>query len=118
MYDIRADLKNNILLMRLEGKMSDQELKEGADHCISEAKKLKAGYTIINDISKMKPATTAGEQEIVRVQSFVVNHGVGIIIRVVNDRDTKSQFQKTEDQAGYTAIQARSVDEAYEILNL
>ena len=118
MYDIRADLKNNLLLMKLEDYMSDQELHVAADHCISEAKKLQKGYTIINDISKMKPVSPAGEKEILRVQSFVIHHGVGRIIRVVKDSKTTRQFQSTQNQAGYTAILASSIEEAYEIMNL
>ncbi len=118
MINIRADLKNNLLLLELSGHLTDHELRHSADFCIAEAKKLRRGYTIINDVSNMRPVSLAGEKEIIRVQSFVVNHGVGKIIRVVKKDEIREQFQSTENKAGYTAIQARSLKEAYEIAAL
>ncbi|WP_420582822.1 hypothetical protein [Reichenbachiella sp.] len=44
--------------------MTDQELKEAAQICIDEIKKLSPGFAIINDISKLKPASPRGAAEI------------------------------------------------------
>ena len=116
MIDIKADIEKNILLLRLEGFLTDDALKSGVDLCIAEAKKLSSGYFIINDISRMKPASPAGAAEIKRAQSYVINNGVGKIIRVTRNPITKIQLNRTSIEVGYEAFEVRSLEEAYQLI--
>lgn len=116
MIDIKADTQQNLLVLRLEGFLTDEALKDGVDLCISEAKKLTKGFTIINDISKLKPASPAGAAEIKRAQAFVLENGVGRIIRVTKNPISKMQLTRTSGEVGYEAFETRSLDEAYKLI--
>ncbi|SHJ90686.1 hypothetical protein SAMN04488028_10299 [Reichenbachiella agariperforans] len=116
MYDIKADEKKNLLVLILEGFLTDQELIEGADLCISEAKKLRPGFVVINDISRMKPASPQGAQEIKRAQAFVLGIGVTKVIRVTDNPVVKMQFNRTGSAAGYEALEVSTMEEALALL--
>ncbi|UXP33859.1 hypothetical protein N6H18_07860 [Reichenbachiella agarivorans] len=116
MYEIKADIQKNILILRLEGYMSDEEIKAGVELTISEAKKLKSGYTVINDITKMKPASPLGTEEIKRAQAFVVSNGAAKIIRIVDNPISKMQFNRTSTAAGYHALEAKTVEDALKLV--
>ncbi len=92
--------------------MSDEELETGSDLTISEAKKLKKGFVIINDISKMKPASPQGTEYIKKAQKFVIQNGAAKIIRVTDNPVVKMQFERTESSAGYEAIEVKTFEEA------
>lgn len=112
MYNIQSDIRKNLLILHLEGNMTDAELRQGAADVVREAAKLKPGFVVINDISKMKPATQTGAEEILKAQKQVAAMGVGRIIRVTEDPISKMQFSRTARQAGYQAENASSMEEA------
>jgi len=112
MYKIEADQAKNLLILHLEGFMTDEELKRGAEDVISEVDKLKPGFVVINDISKMKPASQVGAEEIKKAQIHVVKKGVSKIIRITDNPISKMQFNRTGKEAGYIAEEAKSIEEA------
>lgn len=112
MIKIEADLNRNLLILHLEGFMSDDELKRGAIDVMRESDKLKPGFSVINDISKMKPASQVGAEEIKKAQMYVMQKGVHKIIRITDDPISKMQFNRTSKQAGYIAEYASSINEA------
>ena len=112
MYKIEADQSKNLLILHLEGFMSDDELKRGADDVIKEVDKLKEGFVVINDISKMKPASQVGAGYIKNAQVHVVQKGVSKIIRITDNPISKMQFSRTGKEAGYIAEEAKSIEEA------
>ncbi|MEP2026712.1 MAG: hypothetical protein ABJH98_03250 [Reichenbachiella sp.] len=116
MIDIKADTDQNILILHLEGFLTDDQLKTGVDLCISESNKLTKGYSIINDISKMKPASPAGAAEIKRAQAHVLNNGVSLVIRVTHNPITKIQLNRTSGEVGYQAYEVSTMEEAYELI--
>ncbi|SMD36367.1 hypothetical protein SAMN04488029_2855 [Reichenbachiella faecimaris] len=116
MIDIRADVSRNILILHLEGFLTDDELMHGVNLCISESNKLKDGYTIINDISKMKPASPAGAAEIKRAQAHVINNGVSRVIRITQNPITKIQLNRTSGEVGYQAYEVSTRAEAYALI--
>jgi hypothetical protein len=117
-YKSRADMEKNRLFIYLEGFMSDEELKSAADLVISEAKKLKPGFSTINDISNFKPATPKGAEEISRAQVFLKENGVGHVIRIVGEKVLASiQFKRTQNDAGYIADHVTTMDDALIILD-
>lgn len=116
MYNIQADTDQNLLLLHLEGFMTDQELKEAAQICIEKINKLTSGFSIINDISKLKPATPIGAAEIKRVQSIAAEQGAAKIIRITHNIVTKMQFHRTSREVGYQAFEVSTMDEAIRLL--
>jgi hypothetical protein len=116
MFEIKADSKLNLLVLRLEGFMTDDQLKQASDKCIAEAGKLKPGFTVINDISQMKPASPTGAEHIKRAQTSVIGKGVGKIIRVTENQISKMQFNRTSKEVGYNAVEVTSLDEAYRLV--
>ena len=116
--EIRADTLKNRMYLVLDGFFTDEEMKKAADEAIQEVKKLKPGFAIINDISKFKPATAQGVEEMKRAQKFVQTAGVGRIIRIVESAAlAQMQFKRTSREAGYTAETAASVQEAEAMLD-
>lgn len=117
MFEIKADPKLNLLVLRLEGFMSDDQLKQASDKCVAEAGRLRAGFTVINDISQMKPASPTGAEHIKRAQASVISKGVGKIIRVTQDQISRMQFNRTSREVGYHAVEVNSLEEAYQLLH-
>lgn len=116
--DIRADVAKNRLYLVLGGFFADAEMVPIVDKCIAEAKKLKPGFDVINDISEFKPATPKGADEIKRAQIFVKENGVRKVIRVVGEAVlTQAQFDRQGKSAGYAADTASTVAEAEKILD-
>ena len=105
----------------MNGFFSDAEVITAADLTIAEIKKLKPGFTIINDISHFKAATQAGAENIKRAQVFANERGAKRIIRVVGKDAAASaiaamQFDRTSKQAGYTADIVATVEDAEKLL--
>ncbi len=120
-YRINANVKKNRLYLILKGFFTDEEVHKAAELTISEIDKLKPGFSIINDISNFKPASPAGAEEIKRCQIYASEHGVKRIVRVVGkdavaSAITAMQFSRTQQQAGYTADIAATVEDAEKLL--
>jgi hypothetical protein len=108
---------NNRLYLILSGFFSDEELKAAGDKTIQEAKKLRPGFAVINDISNFKPASAAGIAEVKRAQLFIMEHGAGKVVRVVGPAAlTSMQFSRTSKEVGYQADAVASVEEAEKFL--
>jgi len=116
MYKIEADKARNLLILHLEGFMSDDELKKGAEEVMRKSDTLKDGFVVINDISKMKPASQGGAEEIKKAQQYVVQRGMGRIIRVTSDPISSMQFNRTSKSVGYIAETAGSMEEALKMV--
>lgn len=118
MHTIKADSSKNLLILKLEGYMNDQEVHEAAEQVVSEAKKLAPGFSVINDISKMKPASQKGVEDITKAQAAVVQLGVSKVIRIVNNPVSKMQFQRTARiaNANYQVAEVSNMDEAMQMI--
>ena len=118
-YNIRADLSKNRLYMSISGFMDDDLVTQVVDKVIAEAKKLKPGFAVINDISTFKPATPKGAEEIKRAQLFVKENGVGRVIRVTGqDGIAAMQFSRiSKTTTGYEADQVTTVEDAEKLLD-
>ena len=117
-YKIWADPAKNRLYIVLKGAIPDEMAKAAADQAIEEAKKLGAGFFVINDISEMQPGSPKGAAEIRRAQAFLGYHGVRRIIRIVKaaGQAVNKQFESTPP--GYPAVNtASSIAEAEAILD-
>jgi hypothetical protein len=118
-YDVHADVVRNRLYVVLDGFFSDEEAKEVTDLVIGEIDKLRPGFDVINDISKFKPLTPAGVQEIARAQRFTEAKGVRRIVRISSESVIGGmQFERVSHKS-YDHSQANfasSVEEAEHML--
>lgn len=116
MYKIEADVESNLLVLHLEGFMSDEELKKGSQEVIDCVDQLKPGFIVINDIANMKPASQVGTEHIKKAQMYVAQNGVGRIIRVTDNPISKMQMSRTAKSAGYIADEAKTMEEAMKMV--
>ncbi|MEQ8474258.1 MAG: hypothetical protein RIC35_23885 [Marinoscillum sp.] len=116
MYKIEADVNKNLVVLHLEGFMSDDELKKGAEDLMREVDKLRHGFVVINDIAKMKPASQEATEYIKEAQMYVVQKGVSRIIRVTENPISKMQMNRTAKAVGYIAENVSTMEEAMEMV--
>ena len=102
----------------MEGSLTYAEAKVASDQVITEAEKLKSGFDVINDITKYKGSPSEAEEEIKRAQLFIKNHGVGKVIRLMDEVAFGAiEMEKKSREAGYQADFATSIEEAIKKLN-
>ena len=118
-YDIRADVSKNRLYLRFVGFMSDEDAAKIAERIIAEIGRLRPGFSIINDISALKPTSQAATEHLRRAQDLSVKRGSGRVIRVVgNQAVTQMQWNRTlKETFGRTAEVAATVEEAERMLD-
>lgn len=112
MYHIELDVNKNLVVLHLEDFLADDELRSAAEDLMKAVDKLRRGFVVINDISKMKPASQEGAEEIKKAQIYVVQKGVSRIIRVTDNPISKMQFSRTAKAAGYIAENVSTMEEA------
>jgi cell division ATPase FtsA len=117
-YKVWADIPLNRLYIVLEGFMPLDMLKAAADKVIAEGDKLKPGFHVINDISRMATTSPEGADHIKRAQAHLKEIGVARVIRILLQENTvtKMQFDRTSKEF-YQANVASSLEEAEDILN-
>jgi hypothetical protein len=116
-YVIQADTAKNRLNITLNGFFSDAEVTAAVDKIIDEAKKLKPGFVVINDVSNFKPASQTAVGEMKRAQVFVKENGAARIIRVVGEATLASmQLSRSGKEAGYDADTVGSLAEVEKLL--
>jgi hypothetical protein len=115
---LHLDEQKNRLYLTLTGLMTDAEMRVAADQTIEVVKKLRKGFTVLNDISQFRPMTKDGVNEVARVGVFCAQHGMRATARVVGISPTAhQQFQRVAKENGYTAYTAQSVEEAEALLD-
>jgi len=80
-YEIRADVVKNRLYARLAGFKTDEDAVRVADTIILEIQKLRPGFSVINDIRELKPASPTASAHMRRAQKVSMEHGSGRTIR-------------------------------------
>jgi hypothetical protein len=99
--NVTANISKNRLYATLAGFLSDDEAKRVADLLVSEGQKLTSGFTVINDITELKPITSVGLEHIKDAQKTLKQLGVKRVMRVVDQKNitTKMQFFRIGKEA-------------------
>jgi hypothetical protein len=115
--EIRTNRERNRLYLFLTGFWSDELAITVTDRIEKEAAVLKPGFSIINDISTLRPATPSGAERIKACQTWLAAHGAKRIVRIVcgGSTVTKLQFARTSKDL-YEADTASSIEEAERML--
>jgi predicted transcriptional regulator len=112
----RADISTNRLYITLQGSYSIEESWSNVETILRELKKLKSGFVVITDISKLQVATPEVSDHIATVQSELENAGVGKVIRIVSEDSmvTKMQYRRVHRKVGasYDTVEVTSLEEA------
>ena len=82
-YKVYAKPEKNRLYIHLSGFLTEHESQAAADKVLEEAKKLRKGFTLVNDITAFKPSSQAGAEQIKRAQAGVMQLGVSHVVRIV-----------------------------------
>ena len=116
---VSTDPSRNRIHVLLSGFFSDEDMKMVADTMIQEVDKLGSNFDIITDISKFKPATLQGTEELKRAQDYIKTAGVRKVVRIVDKAQAlgQKQFDRKSKEAGYTAATVASFEEAEAILS-
>jgi hypothetical protein len=118
MYTIRADTTKNRLYVKFIGFFDYKEMKAATDKTIEEAKKLKPGFDVINDVSDFKPAAQDMLKEIERAQSFLKKAGVRHGVRVEGKAKLSNiQFSRIGKAVDYVAEIVETMEEAEKLLD-
>jgi hypothetical protein len=117
-FEARANIEKNRLYIKLEGFFSDEVARNAAETIFAEIDKLQPGFAVINDVSNFKPGTPTGAKEIVRVQTYEQEHGVGRIVRIVGQEVIgKMQFERMSKETDIKVEFATSLEEAERLLD-
>ena len=112
----RADQTKNRLYVDLEGFFDLQSAKNAVDEVAGEVRKLRPGFTVINDITKVKASSDEIASEIEDLLRLIERAGVSRVYRVVARGATVAKLQhkrlQRESGVAYEVIEVGSVEEA------
>jgi len=115
--EVRVDLAKNRLYLFLRGFWSEEMAAAVNAKIKLEAKALKPGFSIINDISTLKIGPPEAAAIVKECQEWLGAQGAARVIRVVSADNplAKMQFKRTSQEV-YEASVATSVQEAEQML--
>jgi hypothetical protein len=113
-----SNVAKNRLYLVFQGTIPDDMAKSAAERVIEEARHLRPGFSVVNDLSQAQPTGPWGAAEIRRVQAFLGYMGIERIIRILPEVDggVAGQFEKAAGKYP-TALTAGSIEEADAILD-
>jgi len=115
---VKADVAKNRLYLSAEGFLTPEQNQESGDRVIAELNKLKPGFDMITDLSKMEVTTQEGLQTFARLsKSFEAMNRKRSIV-VMDDAIARMQIGRTGRETGRQAEYAASVEEAERILDV
>lgn len=120
MYAVSPDRKNNCLYVILKGFVSKEESIDMRYEVAQKVKQLQPGLTLITDISECKPATQEVFQNFKQSHNMVAEYGAKRIIRIIGNKITSLQLQRSQREATGDQIQVievNSFDEAERLLH-
>ena len=115
---VSADLKQNLLQIILVGSLTKGDLQAiytDIRFCVAD---LKPGFNVVNDFSQCKVGHLSGLGTFKRIREYLVNSGVGTVIRVAEKRQLVfHQISKIVDRSStYKIIYVATSEEAQRTL--
>ncbi len=119
MHKFVADTIKNRYFMQMEGFYTEEKMRMAANEAMLEAKKMKPGFTIINDSADLHIHDMEGVKYLGKMMEHAKKQGVKTIIRLVKDKLSQAQLQEQSKKSniGIEIIEVTSVDEVEEYLN-
>ena len=117
MHTITSDTERNRLTIVLDGSFNADQMKAITDEVIEAAKKLKAGYDVVTDISHFSVVSQEATEEIERAQKHFVESGAARGVRIVGDHVLPGmQFRRTGNEVHFVSTNVKTLQEAEEFL--
>lgn len=99
---IRADVVKNRLYIILDGTIGEAESKANLPKINQEAKKLRAGFSVITDTTGCRPTTMKVKEDIEAVQADLLRLGMKHVVRVVGKNAVSAlQLDRGARETGY-----------------
>ena len=99
---IHADAAKNTLYLILDGFFGEGEIKNAVAMTYTEVKKLRAGFSVINDLTGFRPTDPKAGDSIKAAQTDLVKLGMKRVVRVVGQNVLgELQFSLRGKQVGY-----------------
>lgn len=119
MYEVKSNIPKNRIYLVIKGKVDLEEIKKVSAAIIAESKRLKTGFGVISNIMDFIPADESVRTVMMETMRLMKEGGMGHVVRIVKQDGVvvANQWQRTSRQAGYSAEQAYSVEEAEHILD-
>jgi hypothetical protein len=93
-------------------------MKKCAEETIAAAKKLRAGYCTVTDITGCKPMPPEAAKEVERVQTYFRASGAKQGVRIVSGNVLSgNQFKRTGSSAEYNSVNLTSIADAERFLD-
>ncbi len=118
MHKFVADTFKNRFFMQMKGYYTAEKMSIAANESILEAKKLKPGYTIINDSADLHIHDRDGVAYLGKMMEFAKTYGAKTVIRLVDDKLSQTQLkdQTKRVNPNLNIVECSSVDEIEEYL--
>ncbi|MEF8773760.1 MAG: hypothetical protein V5A23_08065 [Halobacteriales archaeon] len=118
-FRVEADPEKNRLYMRLSGMLDEEEALAVTERMEAEAKKLRPGFDVVNDVSEAKPVSQEATDAIERGQRLLAEAGASAVARVVGDSVImEMQFERHgEGDDAYQVTTAESREQAEDFLD-
>jgi hypothetical protein len=121
MYEAKAHWSLNYLYIRIDGLLTLPESKAAAAAVLNEARKLQAGFAIVNDITTARANSQEITEIMKRAQATLMKLGARKVIRIVSPASAGAilQFARTQREATatYETHLATSLAEALRLLD-
>lgn len=119
MFDVRANIFENTLLVVFKGKVEPPEMKAAGAKVVSSARCFSSGFAMITDIRDLNPL--AEDARLTLQESMQSVRGLGMLaeVRIVSSQGavTANQFQRTSRAVGYSAKEVGSPMEAERVID-
>ena len=120
MHHLSVDTERNILFMKLEGLMNEQEVEVFGVELLEKVKLLHKEFVIINDMEHFRIATAAAAEMLTELHRKMGDYGVGRVIRILGAKAKTTgilQLQRTAKNSGaYEPIEVATMEDALSLL--
>ena len=117
MHSVRINKLKNRMYIKV-ANLETGEATKATDAIISEAKKLRKGFTVINDVSEFVPLNDVDQKEITRAQKFLLDSGMSRLVRIVGDTAIgQMQMNRKARELGFSADRFNTLAEAEKALD-
>jgi hypothetical protein len=114
----QANVGKNRLIIRIEGRLSDEDARSAADAIIKEMDRLRPGFDVVSDLTKAEPLGPEGSAQFKRVLEAQRERKFGRGVRIVGrSAQTALQFARDSKEFQHEPYLAFSLEEAERLLD-
>ena len=114
MYDIRANVIDNLLYVILKGNFEQPEAAQLQSKLAKSVAMLKPGFAVITDIRELEPPSAEVRYILLSIMQMYVKSELALEIRIVNQNNpaVAQVFQRISHSLGYSANETFSSAQA------